>query len=72
MSKSSIWRAIKAGRLSASRIDDGGFAIDPAELFRAFLRNGSSNVPRDRAQQPQRRRWNGLQRPNRAERTTWQ
>ena len=35
-SKSTIWRAIRAGRLSAARTDDGGFAIDPAELFRAF------------------------------------
>jgi excisionase family DNA binding protein len=35
-SKSTIWRAIKSGRLSATRTDDGGFAIDPAELFRAF------------------------------------
>jgi len=35
-SKSTIWRAIKAGRMSATRTDDGGFAIDPAELFRAF------------------------------------
>ena len=35
-SKSTIWRSIKSGRLSATRLDDGGFAIDPAELFRAF------------------------------------
>ena len=35
-SKSTIWRAIRAGRLSATRTDDGGFAIDPAELFRVF------------------------------------
>jgi hypothetical protein len=35
-SKSTIWRAIKSGRLSAARTDDGGFAIDPAELFRVF------------------------------------
>ncbi len=35
-SKSTIWRAIRSGRLSATRTDDGGFAIDPAELFRAF------------------------------------
>jgi hypothetical protein len=35
-SKSTIWRAIKAGRMSVARTDDGGFAIDPAELFRAF------------------------------------
>jgi hypothetical protein len=35
-SKTSIWRAIKAGRLSATRTDDGDYAIDPAELARAF------------------------------------
>jgi hypothetical protein len=31
-----IWRAIQASRLLAERTDDGGFAIDPAELFRVF------------------------------------
>jgi hypothetical protein len=35
-SKVDIWRAIREGRLSARRTDDGGFAIDPAELFRVF------------------------------------
>jgi len=35
-SKSTIWRAIKSGRISATRLDDGGFAIDPSELFRVF------------------------------------
>ncbi len=35
-SKSTIFRAIKAGRLSAGRDDDGNFAIDPAELFRVY------------------------------------
>ena len=35
-SKGTIWRAIKSGRMSVTRLDDGGFAIDPAELFRAF------------------------------------
>jgi hypothetical protein len=35
-SKVDIWRAIREGRLSAQRADDGGFAIDPAELFRVF------------------------------------
>jgi hypothetical protein len=34
--KVDIWRAIREGRLSAQRTDDGGFAIDPAELFRVF------------------------------------
>jgi hypothetical protein len=35
-SKVDIWRAIREGRLSAQRTVDGGFAIDPAELFRVF------------------------------------
>jgi len=35
-SKVDIWCAIREGRLSAQRTDDGGFAIDPAELFRVF------------------------------------
>jgi hypothetical protein len=34
--KSSIHRAIKAGRLSAQRHEDGTYSIDAAELFRAF------------------------------------
>jgi hypothetical protein len=35
-SKADIWRAIREGGLSAQRTDDGGFAIDPVELFRVF------------------------------------
>src|SRR5215210_2897151 len=35
-SKSSIFRAIRSGRLSAARGDDGSFQIDPSELMRAF------------------------------------
>jgi len=35
-SKSTILRAIQSGRLSAVRTDDGGYAIDPAELFRVY------------------------------------
>lgn len=35
-SKTSIVRAIQSGRLSAARTDTGGWAIEPAELFRAF------------------------------------
>lgn len=35
-SKSTLSRAIKTGRLSAVRLDDGNFSIDPAELFRAY------------------------------------
>ena len=36
VSKSTILRSIKAGRISASRNDAGAFMIDPAELARVF------------------------------------
>jgi hypothetical protein len=35
-SKVDVWRAIQEGTLPAQRTNDGGFAIDPAELFRVF------------------------------------
>lgn len=35
-SKSTINRAIKTGKISASRHEDGSYSIDPAELSRAF------------------------------------
>ena len=35
-SKSTLTRAIKSGRLSAARGGDGMYAIDPAELARAY------------------------------------
>lgn len=31
-----ITRAIKSGKLSAHRLESGGYEIDPAELFRVF------------------------------------
>lgn len=36
VSKATIHRAIKSGKLSAQRQDDGSYAISPAELFRAY------------------------------------
>lgn len=36
VSKASIGRAIKSGRLSAGRRDDGNYSIDPAELARVY------------------------------------
>lgn len=36
VSKSTVFRAIRAGRLSAPRNDLGEFEIDPAELFRVY------------------------------------
>lgn len=35
-SKSTLSRAIKEGRLSAIRCEDGSYQIDPAELYRVF------------------------------------
>jgi hypothetical protein len=43
-SKADIWRAIREGGLSAQRTDDGGFAIDPAELFRVFEAQGPEQL----------------------------
>ena len=36
VSKTSIHRAIRKGRISATRQDDGSYIIDPAELHRVF------------------------------------
>jgi excisionase family DNA binding protein len=36
LGKTTITRAIKAGRLSATRRDDGSYEIDPAELNRVY------------------------------------
>ena len=48
VSKSTIQRAIKSGRLSATRTDDGGYAIDPAELHRVYpARNGDDAARTD-------------------------
>jgi hypothetical protein len=35
-SKSTIWRAVNSGRLSATRTYNGDYQIDPAELHRVF------------------------------------
>ncbi|WP_299682814.1 hypothetical protein [uncultured Roseobacter sp.] len=35
-SKATLSKAIKTGKLSATKQDNGAFAIDPAELFRVF------------------------------------
>jgi uncharacterized protein YlxW (UPF0749 family) len=36
LGKTTLTRAIKAGRLSATRRDDGSYAIDPSELSRVY------------------------------------
>src|SRR6266550_3380391 len=53
LSKSTIHRAIKDGRISATRTDGGSFAIDPAEVHRVFpplqdaARSGNGSVTQD-------------------------
>lgn len=44
-SKSTIHRAIKSGKLSATRHADGSYGIDPAELFRVFPREPQEPRP---------------------------
>lgn len=44
LAKSVLSRAIKSGKLSATRSDDGSFRIDPAELFRVYQSNRSRNT----------------------------
>src|SRR4051794_32477864 len=47
VAKTTLLRAIKSGRLSAQRDDQGGWSIDPSELFRAYPPTPSSG-PADR------------------------
>ena len=51
VSKSTILRAVRSGRMSAARTEDGGYSIDPAELFRVYQPksngNGADNPERD-------------------------
>ena len=35
-SKTALTNAIRSGRLSASRLEDGSYSIDPSELFRVY------------------------------------
>jgi hypothetical protein len=49
MDKSTISRAIKSGKLSATRKENGGYAIDPAELFRVFAPASQDTEPPGRA-----------------------
>jgi hypothetical protein len=51
-SKATISRAIKAGRLSAARDDDGGYAIDPSELHRVYPATGVGNGAAERYATP--------------------
>lgn len=63
-SKSTLSRAIKQGKISATRNDDGSFSIEPAELFRVYKRvdyataatakNATYDAPRNPAATPEK------------------
>lgn len=53
LAKSAISRAIKSGRLSAVRQENGSFAIDPAELFRVYQRNSRPEQKTERLATPE-------------------
>ena len=44
-SKSTLWRAVKSGRVSASRTEGGDYLIDASELARAFPPEPPRHVP---------------------------
>lgn len=41
--KSTISKAIKSGKLSAEKNEDGSFSIDPSELFRVYPKTPKAN-----------------------------
>lgn len=54
-SKATIHRAVKSGKISAHRMEDGSYEIDPAELHRVFepvSRNGSTEPDLRRNETP--------------------
>jgi hypothetical protein len=48
IAKSTIWRAIKSGRVSATKTETGSYQIDAAEVFRVFpAANKSASMKQD-------------------------
>lgn len=54
-SKSTLNRAIKSGRLSAVRNEDGTFSIDPSELARVFPKTTQEREPEPRQERVEER-----------------
>lgn len=51
-SKATISKAIKSGKMSAVRQDDGSFSIDPSELHRVYPPTPPSTVHREQSETP--------------------
>jgi hypothetical protein len=49
--KSIISRAIKSGKMSAQKNEDGHYSIDPAELFRVFPKGSEQQLQKEEKQQ---------------------
>lgn len=50
-SKTTIHRAIKSGKISASKLESGAYAIDPSELHRVFqIRTAERNFRNEKKQ----------------------
>jgi hypothetical protein len=60
-SKSTLSKAVKSGKISATKLDDGSFSIEPVELFRVFPRVNSSTVENERSRTPDETHENGVQ-----------
>jgi hypothetical protein len=57
-SKSTVLRAIRDGKLTAAKGDDGQYAIEPAELFRVFDPEPDGTVPENADDTPRNPMWN--------------
>ena len=53
-SKSTISKAISSGKISAHRLPNGSFEIDPSELHRVYPPNGSETGEVERSATPQK------------------
>lgn len=51
-SKATLSKAIKSGKMSAVRQDDGSFSIDPSELHRVYPSTPPSTVHREQSETP--------------------
>lgn len=51
-SKATISKAIKSGKISATKRDDGSFEIDPSELHRVYPPTPSETVSAERSETP--------------------
>ena len=74
VAKSTISRAIKAGRLSAKKNEHGHYQIDPAELFRVYPpspRNSEETPERNETQHPVQHNATPAQHPNQGETVQW-